>query len=245
MVMKVKEPRPAEYGFLRSDLILFTYLHLAADEEQTHALLKSGVAGVAYETVQPADGSLPLLTPMSEVAGRMAVQVGAHYLEKMNGGRGKLLGGVPGVTPCNVVIIGGGVVGTSAAKIALGMGAQVTIIDKDLIPRERREDRGVGRAEHLPTVAGDPVERGHQRQRGGERQRRLGLVEAVEPGGVEAGLQHREERLAVAHLVEPRLRVARVLLEVGEPAVHGLGAQEEPPPCRPDAPLEVQHLPQR
>ena len=134
MVMKVKEPRPAEYGFLRPDLILFTYLHLAADEEQTHALLKSKVTGVAYETVQPADGSLPLLTPMSEVAGRMAVQVGAHYLEKMNGGRGKLLGGVPGVTPCNVVIIGGGVVGTSAAKIALGMGAQVTIIDKDLQP---------------------------------------------------------------------------------------------------------------
>jgi alanine dehydrogenase len=132
MVMKVKEPRPTEYGFLRPGLILFTYLHLAADEEQTLALLKSKVTGVAYETVQPTDGSLPLLTPMSEVAGRMAVQVGAHYLEKMNGGRGKLLGGVPGVTPCNVVIIGGGVVGTSAAKIALGMGAQVTIIDKDL-----------------------------------------------------------------------------------------------------------------
>jgi alanine dehydrogenase len=132
MVMKVKEPRPAEYAFLRPGLILFTYLHLAADEEQTLALLKSKVTGVAYETVQPADGSLPLLTPMSEVAGRMSVQVGAHYLEKMNGGRGKLLGGVPGVVPCNVVIIGGGVVGTSAAKIALGMGAQVTIIDKDL-----------------------------------------------------------------------------------------------------------------
>jgi alanine dehydrogenase len=130
--MKVKEPRPTEYGFLRPGLILFTYLHLAADEEQTLALLKSKVTGLAYETVQPADGSLPLLTPMSEVAGRMAVQVGAHYLEKMNGGRGKLLGGVPGVAPCNVVIIGGGVVGTSAAKIALGMGAQVTIIDKDL-----------------------------------------------------------------------------------------------------------------
>jgi alanine dehydrogenase len=132
MVMKVKEPRPAEYGFLRPGQILFTYLHLAADEEQTLALMKSGVTGVAYETVQTADGSLPLLTPMSEVAGRMSVQVGAHYLERMNGGRGKLLGGVPGVTPCNVVIIGGGVVGTSAAKIALGMGAQVTIIDKDL-----------------------------------------------------------------------------------------------------------------
>lgn len=132
MVMKVKEPRPAEYGFLRPGLILFTYLHLAADEEQTQALLKNKITGVAYETVQTADRALPLLTPMSEVAGRMAVQVGAHYLEKMNGGRGKLLGGVPGVAPCSVVIIGGGVVGTSAAKIALGMGAQVTIIDKDL-----------------------------------------------------------------------------------------------------------------
>jgi alanine dehydrogenase len=136
MVMKVKEPLAAEYPFLRADLLLFTYLHLAAAEELTHVLLQKKTTGVAYETVQPADGSLPLLTPMSEVAGRMAVQVGAHYLEKMNGGRGVLLSGVPGVPPCNVVIIGGGVVGTSAAKIALGMGAMVTIIDRDL-PRLR------------------------------------------------------------------------------------------------------------
>jgi alanine dehydrogenase len=132
MVMKVKEPLASEYDFLRPDLILFTYLHLAAAEKLTHVLLEKRTTGVAYETVQPADGSLPLLTPMSEVAGRMAVQVGAHYLEKMNGGRGKLMGGVPGVAPCNVVVIGGGVVGTSAAKVALGMGAAVTIIDKDL-----------------------------------------------------------------------------------------------------------------
>ncbi|MBM3133794.1 MAG: alanine dehydrogenase [Chloroflexi bacterium] len=132
MVMKVKEPLPAEYAFLRPDLILFTYLHLAAAEQLTRVLLERKVTGIAYETVQPADGSLPLLTPMSEVAGRMAIQVGAHYLEKMSGGRGKLLGGVPGVAPCNVVIIGGGTVGANAARIALGMGAQVTIIDKDL-----------------------------------------------------------------------------------------------------------------
>jgi len=132
MVMKVKEPLPAEYEFLRPDLILFTYLHLAAAEQLTRVLLERKVTGIAYETVQPEDGSLPLLTPMSEVAGRMAIQVGAHYLEKMSGGRGKLLGGVPGVAPCNVVIIGGGTVGANAARIALGMGAQVTIIDKDL-----------------------------------------------------------------------------------------------------------------
>jgi len=132
MVMKVKETLPAEYDFLRPDLILFTYLHLAAAEQLTRVLLERKVTGIAYETVQPEDGSLPLLTPMSEVAGRMAIQVGAHYLEKMSGGRGKLLGGVPGVAPCDVVIIGGGTVGANAARIALGMGAQVTIIDKDL-----------------------------------------------------------------------------------------------------------------
>ena len=132
MVMKVKEPLPSEYDFLRPDLTLFTYLHLAAAEKLTHVLMEKKTLGIAYETVQLADRSLPLLTPMSEVAGRLAVQVGAHYLEKMRGGRGKLLGGVPGVAPCNVVIVGGGIVGTSAAKVALGMGAQVTIIDIDL-----------------------------------------------------------------------------------------------------------------
>jgi len=132
MVVKVKEPVPAEYDFLRPDLTLFTYLHLAAVEKLTHVLLEKKTLGIAYETVQLADGSLPLLTPMSEVAGRMAIQVGAHYLEKMHGGRGKLLGGVPGVVPCDVVIIGGGIVGTSAAQMALGMGARVTLIDIDL-----------------------------------------------------------------------------------------------------------------
>ncbi len=132
MIMKVKEPRPEEYPYLREDLLLFTYLHLAAEPELTQELLQKKVAAVAYETVQLDNGVLPLLTPMSEVAGRMAVQVGAHYLEKAHGGRGKLLGGVPGVRPADVVIIGGGTVGTNAAKIALGMGAHVIIIDKNL-----------------------------------------------------------------------------------------------------------------
>ncbi len=132
MVVKVKEPIPTEYDFLRADQTLFTYLHLAAAEKLTHALMEKKTLGIAYETVQLADGSLPLLTPMSEVAGRMAVQVGAHYLEKIHGGRGKLLGGVTGVAPCDVVIIGGGIVGTNAAQMALGMGARVTIIDLDV-----------------------------------------------------------------------------------------------------------------
>ncbi|WP_337844864.1 alanine dehydrogenase [Thermus sp.] len=129
LVVKVKEPLPEEYRFLRRGLILFTYLHLAADEALTRAMLESGVTGIAYETVQLPDGSLPLLIPMSEVAGRMAPQVGAEFLEKPKGGRGVLLGGVPGVAPASVVILGGGTVGTNAAKIALGMGAQVTILD--------------------------------------------------------------------------------------------------------------------
>jgi len=108
MVVKVKEPQPSEYDFLRPDLTLFTYLHLAADEELTKAMAASGVLGIAYETVELSNGHLPLLQPMSEVAGRMSVQIGAYYLEKMNGGRGKLLSGIPGVRPADVVIIGGG-----------------------------------------------------------------------------------------------------------------------------------------
>jgi len=129
MVVKVKEPIAPEYKYLRPDLILFTYLHLAADETLTKAMLDSGVTGIAYETVQTDDGALPLLVPMSEVAGRMATQEGAKYLEKSFGGRGVLLGGVPGVQPADVVIIGGGTVGINAAKIAVGMGARVTILD--------------------------------------------------------------------------------------------------------------------
>jgi alanine dehydrogenase len=129
MVIKVKEPMAAEYKYLRDDLLLFTYLHLAADEAQTKALLAAGTIGVAYETVQLPDRTLPLLQPMSEVAGRMATQVGAHLLEKTQGGRGMLLGGVPGVAPANVMVLGAGIVGTNAVKIAVGMGARVTVFD--------------------------------------------------------------------------------------------------------------------
>jgi alanine dehydrogenase len=128
MIMKVKEPLRQEYEHLRDGLILYTYLHLAADEELTRELMKRKVTGIAYETVELPNGSLPLLTPMSEVAGRMAVQIGAHHLEKMNGGRGKLLGGIPGVLPADVVILGGGTVGVNAALVALGMGASVLIM---------------------------------------------------------------------------------------------------------------------
>jgi alanine dehydrogenase len=132
MVVKVKEPLPDEYKYLRPDLLLFTYLHLAADEALTRAMLDSGVTGLAYETVELANGTLPLLTPMSEVAGRMSIQVGAHYLERHAGGRGKLLGGIPGVRPASVLIVGGGVVGTNAAQMALGLGARVTLMDINL-----------------------------------------------------------------------------------------------------------------
>jgi alanine dehydrogenase len=132
MVVKVKEPIAPEYPRMREGQLLFTYLHLAPDPQQTEALLKNKVTGIAYETITDRKGTLPLLTPMSEVAGRMAIQVGATYLEKMNGGRGILLGGVPGVPAARVVIIGGGVVGTNSAKIAVGMGAHVTIIDNNL-----------------------------------------------------------------------------------------------------------------
>jgi alanine dehydrogenase len=132
LVVKVKEPQPSEYRHLRPGLTLFTYLHLAPLPELTEQLLRAHVNGIAYETIEERDGSLPLLTPMSEVAGRLAVQVGAQYLERPNGGRGILLGGVPGVAPANVTILGGGVVGTNAAKVAMGMGAHVTIIDRSL-----------------------------------------------------------------------------------------------------------------
>jgi alanine dehydrogenase len=132
MIVKVKEPIEPEYPRMKEGLLLFTYLHLAPDPKQTQALLEHKVTGIAYETITDRKGTLPLLTPMSEVAGRMAVQVGAQYLEKMNGGRGVLLGGVPGVPAARIVILGGGVVGTNAAKIAVGMGAQVTIVDKNL-----------------------------------------------------------------------------------------------------------------
>src|SRR4051812_637682 len=132
MIVKVKEPTPSEYQLLKSGQILFTYLHLAADEPLTMTLIEKHIQAIAYETVQLENGVLPLLTPMSEVAGRMSVQVGAHQLEKASGGSGTLLGGIPGVPGANVVVIGGGVVGTNSALIALGMGANVTVIDKSL-----------------------------------------------------------------------------------------------------------------
>lgn len=129
MVMKVKEPLQEEYKYFRKGLLLFTYLHLAANKPLTEALIESGVNAIAYENVQPADNTLPLLAPMSEIAGRMAAQIGANYLERINGGKGILLSGVPGVRRGNVVVIGGGVVGLNAAKIAVGLGANVTILD--------------------------------------------------------------------------------------------------------------------
>lgn len=153
MIIKVKEPIASEYGFLRDDLILFTYLHLAPARELTKAMVDSGVIGVAYETITNNFGHLPLLTPMSEVAGRMSIQVGATYLEKINGGRGVLLGGVPGVSPGRVTIIGGGVVGTNACKMAVGLGASVIIIDRD-IERLRYLDDIFG--SRIRTLASNP-----------------------------------------------------------------------------------------
>jgi alanine dehydrogenase len=132
MIVKVKEPQPQECKMLRKGQVLFTYLHLAPDPEQAKGLMDSGCTAIAYETVTDARGGLPLLAPMSDVAGRMSVQAGAHYLEKGQGGSGVLIGGVPGVSPGKVVIIGGGVVGTGAARVAVGMGAQVTVIDRSL-----------------------------------------------------------------------------------------------------------------
>ena len=132
MIVKVKEPQPAECAMLRKGQVLYTYLHLAPDPKQTEALVRSGATCIAYETVTAPDGSLPLLTPMSEVAGRMSVQVGAYFLQKASGGRGILLGGVPGVAPAKVVILGGGVSGTHAAEMAVGLRAEVTVIDRSV-----------------------------------------------------------------------------------------------------------------
>jgi alanine dehydrogenase len=146
LILKVKEPLLSECPRFRPGQILFTYLHLAASSELTHALLKTGITAIAYETTEAADGSLPMLWPMSETAGRMAVQVGAQYLERMHGGRGVLLGGVPGVAPAKVVILGAGVVGTAATRIAVGMGAEVTVFNLDL-----------ERLRHLDTLYGGRV----------------------------------------------------------------------------------------
>lgn len=147
MVVKVKEPLSAEYQYLQKDQLLFTYLHLAADRDLTEALIHSGVNAIAYETVALPDGRLPLLAPMSIIAGRLSVQFGARYLEKQQGGRGVLLGGIPGVRPGHVVILGGGVVGTEAARIAVGLGARVQIIDLN-----------IDRLAYLETLFGSRVE---------------------------------------------------------------------------------------
>src|SRR6266567_1397488 len=147
LIVKVKEPQPEEVRALREDQILFTYLHLAADRALTEALLRSGAVAIAYETVTDKSGGLPLLAPMSEVAGRMSVQVGAHCLEKEQGGMGILLGGVPGVAAAKVVILGGGVSGTNAARVAMGMEAYVTVIDRSL-PRLNELDMQFGSQLH-------------------------------------------------------------------------------------------------
>ncbi|MEQ8479080.1 MAG: alanine dehydrogenase [Hoeflea sp.] len=139
MIVKVKEPQPSEWAQLREGQLLYTYLHLAPDPEQTKGLIASGCTAVAYETVTDERGGLPLLAPMSEVAGRLAIQAGATSLQKANGGRGILLGGVPGVLPAKIVVIGGGVVGLNSAKMAVGLGADVTILDRSL-PRLRQLD---------------------------------------------------------------------------------------------------------
>ena len=143
MIVKVKEPQAVERKMLREGQLLFTYLHLAPDPDQTHDLIASGCTAIAYETVTDAHGGLPLLAPMSEIAGRLSPQVGAYTLQKANGGRGVLMGGVPGVGPANVLVIGGGVVGTHAARIAAGMGANVTVLDRSL-PRLRYLDDAFG-----------------------------------------------------------------------------------------------------
>ena len=145
LLLKVKEPMPAEYAMLRRGQILFTYLHLAASRACTEALLASGTTSIAYETVQTADGALPLLAPMSEVAGRLSAQVGAYHLMWTDGGRGVLMGGVPGVEPAEVVVIGGGTAGYNAARVAGGMGAAVTVFDVNIDRlRELDAEFGIG-----------------------------------------------------------------------------------------------------
>ncbi|WP_219838165.1 alanine dehydrogenase [Paenibacillus sp. R14(2021)] len=153
MVVKVKEPLPAEYGYFHEGLILYTYLHLAPEAELTEALVSKRVTAIAYETIQLSNGSLPLLTPMSEVAGRMSVQIGAHFLEKAHGGKGVLLGGVPGVEPGKVAIIGGGIVGANAAKMAVGLGGEVTIVDLNPDRLRQLDDLFQGR---VKTVISSP-----------------------------------------------------------------------------------------
>ena len=158
LIVKVKEPQPEETARLRPEQVLFTYLHLAADKRQAEGLMRSGATAIAYETVTDVRGGLPLLAPMSEVAGRMSIQVGAHYLEKGQGGQGILLGGVPGVAAAKVVILGGGVAGTNAARVAMGMEAYVTVIDKSL-PRLYELDLQFGSQLHTLFSTVENIER--------------------------------------------------------------------------------------
>lgn len=158
LIVKVKEPQQSECAMLREGQVLFTYLHLAADPAQTRALVDSGTTAIAYETVTAADGTLPLLTPMSEVAGRLSIQAGAYHLQKANGGRGVLMGGVPGVPGANVLIIGGGVAGANAADMAVGMGADVTVLDRSL-PRLRQLDELWGGRVHTVYSTKDEIDR--------------------------------------------------------------------------------------
>ncbi len=158
LIIKVKEPQPRECALLRQDQLLFTFLHLAPDPRQAEGLIASGCTAIAYETVTDSHGGFPLLSPMSEVAGRMSVQVGAHNLEIAQGGPGLLLGGVPGVEPARVVVLGGGVVGTNAARMALGLGAKVTIIDRS-IPRLQELDHLFGARIHTVYSTIDNIER--------------------------------------------------------------------------------------
>jgi alanine dehydrogenase len=155
MIVKVKEPQPDEFELMRPDRILFTFLHLAAEESLTMEMLKRRITGIGYETVELESGELPLLKPMSEIAGRVAVQVGAHYLEKKNGGKGKLISGVPGVEPARVVIIGSGTVGSNAARIAVGMGAEVILISTFIDQLRKLEDIIQGR---FLTLSADPFQ---------------------------------------------------------------------------------------
>ncbi|QHT59635.1 alanine dehydrogenase [Paenibacillus lycopersici] len=194
MVVKVKEPIPEEYGLFHEGLILYAYLHLAPEAALTRALMEKRVTAIAYETIQLDNGSLPLLTPMSEVAGRMSVQIGAHFLEKAHGGKGVLLGGVPGVEPGRVAIIGGGIVGTNAAKMAVGLGGDVTIVDVNPDRLRQLDDQFGGRVKTIMSTPYNIAEvvRGADLVIGavlipGARAPRLvteAMVRAMRPGGV-------------------------------------------------------------
>ena len=216
MIVKVKEPLAAERKRLRRGQVLFTYLHLAPDREQTEDLLKSGVTAIAYETVTSPTGTLPLLTPMSEVAGRLAPQVGAHYLERAAGGRGVLLGGVPGVPPAEVVVLGGGVSGTHAATIALGMGATVFVVDRSAEVLRRLAAQFPGAAHHLlhPRCARrhPAPRRPSDRRRAGAGRGRAKAGHARDGGVDEARQRHRRHRHRPGRLLRdvasrPRIRI--------------------------------------